>query len=92
MPSIVSAIGATTASGLWRDERINDDRFHVDPARGLAFVVDASGPTYGGYYAPFAIDPGLAALVQTFGTAGASTRERLVESVHAAHAAMRQNF
>jgi len=91
VPSIVSALAATAASGIWRDERVNDDRFHVDCARGIAFVVDALGPTYGGYYAPFAIDPGIAAFLETFHGSGAleSTRERLIAAVHAAHNVMR---
>jgi len=91
VPSIVSALAATAASGIWRDERINDDRFHFDCTRGLAFVADALGPTYGGYYAPFAIDPGISALLETFHGSDAfqSTRERLVTAVQAAHALMR---
>lgn len=89
MPSIVSTLAASAASGRWRDERANDDRFYVDSTHGLAFVVDASGPQYGGYHAPFAIDPGITTLVETFITSDAPTPERLTVSVRAAHAAMR---
>lgn len=89
MPLIFAPLTASAASGKWRDERINDDRFYADPACGLAFVVDASGPTYGGYHAPFAIDPGITALVEAFGASDELTRERLVTSVHTAHATMR---
>jgi hypothetical protein len=89
VPSILSATGASVASGLWRDERINDDRLRFDLERGLAFVADASGPMYGGYHAPFAIDPGLAELARAFAEARGSTRQRLLAAVHAAHAVMR---
>jgi hypothetical protein len=89
MPSIVSGTGATASSGLLRDARVNDDRFHLDVATGLAFVVDASGPVYGGYHAPFAIDPGIDALVGSFSASRGATRDRLVAAVHAAHDAMR---
>lgn len=87
MPSITAAIAASAAAGLWRP--INDDRVHVHPANGLALVVDASGPTYGGYYAPFAIDPALAELRETFAASVDSTRERLETSIRAAHGVMR---
>ncbi len=88
MPAIVSAIAATASARLWSDSRINDDRFFVDRTLGLAFVVDASGPTYGGYHAPFAIDPGIATFVASFGDRAGSTRERLVRAVKAAQASM----
>lgn len=89
MPSIVAAITASAASGQWHDEGINDDRVYINPEHGLAFVVDALGPMYGGYHAPFAIDPGINALVQTFVASHGPLRERLVSSVHAAQAVMR---
>jgi serine/threonine protein phosphatase PrpC len=90
VPAIVQAMSATARSDSWTDARINDDRLHVDADAGLAFVADASGPVYGGYWAPFAIDPGLAALIQTFGASTGTTRERLVGAVHAADAVMRK--
>ncbi|MFZ5895871.1 MAG: hypothetical protein ACOY0T_32750 [Myxococcota bacterium] len=92
MPSIVWSIAASASSGLWMDERINDDRFLVDAAAGLALVVDASGPTYGGYHAPFAIDPGVASFIETFTAGHGPTRERLVSAVRAAHAVMRAMY
>jgi len=89
MSTIASHIQASTASGLWSDERINDDRVHVDAVLGLAVVADASGPTYGGYYAPFAIDLALEALVDTFRRSSGSTRARLETAMRVAHDAMR---
>lgn len=88
MPAIRVGLGASVRSGVLLDDRINDDRFALDLAHGLAFVADASGPTYGAYYAPFAIDPGLAALTSTFLASGGSTHERLVAAVQEAHAVM----
>ncbi len=40
----------------------NDDRWRADPALGAFAVADGSGPRYGGYHAPYAVDPALDAL------------------------------
>lgn len=76
---IVSSLAASASSNFWRDERINDDRFHVDLGAGLALIADGSGSKYGGYWAPFGIDPGLAALVDAFPRVG------LAAAMEAAH-------
>lgn len=54
----------TSSHGGWGES--SDLRWLADPARGLAYLADASGPRYGGYYAPFAIEPGLEALLAAF--------------------------
>lgn len=82
------AIGARASSGFWADERINDDRLYADATTGIAYVADASGPMYGGYHAPFAIDPGLVALVGAFRATSGSTRGRIQAAVNAAQTVM----
>lgn len=67
------------------DPRCNDDRTFADAHAGLACVVDASGPTYGGYYAPFAVDAAIDALVAAWSRGSGSTADRLVGAVGAAH-------
>jgi serine/threonine protein phosphatase PrpC len=76
------------AGGAWAPEP--DDRAFADPAGGLAYVADASGPTYGGYHAPFGIDPGLEALVAAHcagaGVEGAlRAADRTMWDLHLAH-------
>jgi serine/threonine protein phosphatase PrpC len=82
---------AATARGGWAPE--SDDRFLTDPALGLAVVADASGPTYGGYHAPFAIDPGLETLRAVLtggdtGSGGAAADARLKTAFAAANQRM----
>ncbi|MDC0740470.1 PP2C family protein-serine/threonine phosphatase [Polyangium mundeleinium] len=68
----------------------NDDRWRIDERRGLFLVADASGPTYGGYYAPFGVDPGLAALAEALdGETGEDGEARLRAALWAAHSKMR---
>lgn len=86
------SIIAHTVKGSWAPE--GDDRWFVDRALGLLYVANGTGPAYGGYHAPFGLDPGLDALREAFsGSAGAvnpSREERLREAVVAAHAVMRR--
>ncbi|MDC3955411.1 PP2C family protein-serine/threonine phosphatase [Polyangium jinanense] len=65
----------------------NDDRWRIDERRGLFLVADASGPTYGGYYAPFGVDPGLAALAEALD--GDGGEDRLRAALWAANSTMR---
>src|SRR4051812_20517417 len=78
---------SATERGGWADG--NDDRFCADPARGLFYVCDASGPTYGGYYAPFGVDPGLATFESVFRCEEGDAPLRLHKAVMAAHEHMR---
>ncbi len=68
----------------------SDDRLLVDVERGLFVVAGARGPTYGGYYEPLGIDPGLAALVEAFDEAKGSPTSRLQEAVGAAGRVMNE--
>lgn len=43
-----------------------DDRVGVEMDRGLIYLADASGPTYGGYHAPIAVDAGLESFLAAF--------------------------
>lgn len=83
-----SALATSAASGRWRDHRINDDRLVVDAARGLFLVCDASGPIYGGYYAPYAIDPAIEAALRRFSESSGGLAARVRASVEAAHTTM----
>lgn len=76
-----------TAPGGWADG--NDDRLCADPARGLFYVGDASGPTYGGYYAPFGVDPALATFESVFRCEEGDAPARLRTALLAAHEHMR---
>jgi serine/threonine protein phosphatase PrpC len=80
---------AATARGGWADD--NDDRWFADPERGLFYVADGSGPTYGGYHAPFALDSGLAAFLQVFDAADGAAAARLRQALEAAHRQMRRS-
>mgnify|MGYP000915962719 CR=1 FL=1 len=88
------AIITYTAKGSWAPE--GDDRWFVDRATGLLYVANGSGPTYGGYHAPFGLDPGLDALREAFsrpldaGAACPSGADRLRGAVLAAHAVMQK--
>lgn len=76
-----------TKGGGWADG--NDDRWGADPARGLFYVGDASGPTYGGYYAPFGIDPALATFESVFRCEDGDAAQRLKKALLAAHEHLR---
>jgi serine/threonine protein phosphatase PrpC len=80
---------AATARGGWAGD--NDDRWFADPDRGLFYVADGSGPTYGGYYAPFGLDAGLAAFLQAFDGAEGTGAARLRHALEAAHRQMRRS-
>ncbi|TKD11922.1 SpoIIE family protein phosphatase [Polyangium fumosum] len=69
----------------------NDDRWRIDERRGLFLVADASGPTYGGYHAPFGVDPGLAAIAEALdgGDSDEDGEARLRAALWAAHSMMR---
>lgn len=71
-----------------RNERCSgvesDHRIHLDVEHGLFVLADAKGPTYGGYHAPFAIDPGVEALVASY-----RAQQHLGRAFAAAHTAMR---
>jgi serine/threonine protein phosphatase PrpC len=67
----------------------NDDRWLADVELGLFYVADGSGPTYGGYHAPFGLDPGLEALREAFARPGASGSGRLIAALGAADRVMR---
>lgn len=68
----------------------NDDRWRIDERRGLFLVADASGPTYGGYYAPFGVDPGLTALAEALDESnGEDGAARLRAALWAANSTMR---
>jgi hypothetical protein len=69
---------------------INDHRWSADLDRGLFYVADAFGPTYGGYYAPFGVDPGLATLTAAFDGGDGPGSRRLVGALEAAHREMRR--
>lgn len=77
----------STQPGGWADG--NDDRGHADPARGLFYVGDASGPTYGGYYAPFGVDPALATFQSVFRCEEGDAAQRMRKALLAAHEHMR---
>ena len=82
-------MASVTAAGSWSTANgTNDDRVMVDQTLGLFVVADASGPTYGGYHAPFGVDPGLAALRETFTCDDGPPAERLQRAMLAAHGAM----
>lgn len=87
-PSRIVLVGAASAIG--RRWGVNDDRVLWDEATLLAGVADASGPEYGGYHAPFAVDPALELLVAAFGSAQGDRAARLHESVFAADAFCRR--
>lgn len=46
-----------SAAGAWGPE--SDDRLFVDTERQLFVVANGTGPSYGGYHAPFGLDLGL---------------------------------
>ena len=64
MSAVVSDIVAYTAHGSWGPR--SDDRYFIDETLQLFVVANGTGPTYGGYYAPFGLAPGLEALIQTY--------------------------
>ncbi len=86
------SIIAHTVKGNWAPE--GDDRWFVDRALGLLYVANGTGPAYGGYHAPFGLDPGLDALREAFsaaaGAAVPSAEDRLRGAVVAAQAVMRR--
>lgn len=85
----IAAVGASShPPTCWSP--VNDHRWIADVRRGLFYVVDAFGPTYGGYYAPFGIDPGLAALDAAFDDGCGVASQRLLHAVQAAHREMRR--
>ena len=83
-----TSLSFLTASsrGGWAPE--TDDRWFADTERGLFYVADASGPTYGGYYAPFAADPGLAQFIDYFDNHPIEPELRLLRAVESAHLEM----
>jgi hypothetical protein len=85
-----TAHAATTAGSAadWWGE--NDDRWRIDPRRGFAYVADASGPTYGGYHAPFAVDAALGSFARVFDDTRGPPSERLGTAIIAAHAHARE--
>jgi len=86
------SIIAHSIKGNWAPE--GDDRWFVDRALGFLYVANGSGPAYGGYHAPFGLDPGLDALRQAFShpsvTDGPALEDRLRGAVGAAHVVMRR--
>jgi hypothetical protein len=73
----IAAVGASShPPTCWSP--VNDHRWIADAHRGLFYVVDDFGPTYGGYYAPFGIDPGLAELDAAFDTGCGGASQRLL--------------
>jgi hypothetical protein len=85
-----TAHAATTAGSAadWWGE--NDDRWRIDPRRGFAYVADASGPTYAGYHAPFAVDAALGSFARVFDDTRGPPAERLRTAIIAAHAHARE--
>lgn len=65
-----------------------DDRVEAYPDEGLFVLVDASGPTYGGYYRPVGVAPGLEALVRAWAEAKADPFAAMHKALALANAAM----
>ncbi len=69
--------------------RPNDDRVLIDARARLYAIVDASGPTYGGWHRPTGVEPGLRALRRSWLCDPAPTvDERLRDALFAANRAM----
>jgi serine/threonine protein phosphatase PrpC len=83
------AMGASSHSpDSWAP--VSDHRWRADTDVGLFYVADASGPTYGGYHAPFGIDPGLETLAAAFERGRDHSDRDLGPAVQAAHQEMRR--
>jgi serine/threonine protein phosphatase PrpC len=78
---------AATIDGNWSER--NDMRVSEDPDQALYYVADASGPTYGGYFAPFGIEPGLAAFASALREAPGRATEDMRDALLAAHRTMK---
>ncbi|WP_433929033.1 PP2C family serine/threonine-protein phosphatase [Sorangium cellulosum] len=79
---------AHASKGGWAPD--GDDRCLVDRDLGLLLVANGSGPKYGGYHAPFGLDPGLDAFRSTFASSSDSEPARLLGALAAADATMRR--
>lgn len=77
---------ATSIEGGWGE---NAHRTITDTGRRFFCLADGSGPTYGGYHAPIAIDHGLATLVAALDTATPDVHDPLEAALKAAHQQMR---
>jgi len=73
--------------GFWAPS--SDDRWGLAVDDRLVYVADASGPTYGGHYAPVAVDAGLAAFVTAFGNGQGGALGSLRRSLAATNDTMR---
>jgi hypothetical protein len=61
VPPVASAV-STRKGARQAGRSVSDDRARAAHAGRVLMVADGSGPTYGGYHAPIAMDPGLDAL------------------------------
>lgn len=68
----------------------SDHRWREHAENGLSYVADAFGPTYGGYYAPYGVDPGLAALVASYDDVVGDGCARLQRAFESAHVMMKR--
>ncbi len=83
-PPRLALVGTASACGHRGGE--NDDRVVWDEAKLLGCLADASGPGYGGYHAPFGVEPALERLRAAFesapGDAGSRLHEAMSEADH----------
>jgi hypothetical protein len=86
MSAAVSDIVAHAAHGSWGPR--SDDRYFIHETLQLFVVANGAGPTYGGYYAPFGLDPGLDALIQTYSRDAGPPSDRLRRAFKQAHSVM----
>jgi serine/threonine protein phosphatase PrpC len=88
MSAVASDIVGYTAHGASGPR--SDDRYFIDETLQLFLVANGTGPTYGGYYAPFGLDPGLDVLIQTYSRDSAPPSDRLRRAFKQAHLVMRE--